>query len=248
MLTNDLEILGLNAKEARLYLASIELGEANIGQLAKKSKIKRTTVYDIIESLKGKGLLSVVVKNKKTLYYAADPRELEEKLDEKKTVLKKMLPELLSIANLIDKKPKIQFFEGIEGIKEVYRDGLKYPDQEMLAWVSEEAIYAFDEKFLNEYYLPKRLEKKIWVRAIAPQHPDMEKYKGLDQKSLRQTKLVSPEQFPLTVEIDLYSNNKIAIMSFGEKFGLIIESKKIYTTLKSIFEMNWIGNANGHES
>jgi len=31
----------------------------------------------------------------------------------------------------------------------------------------------------------------------------------------------------------------IGIMSFGEQIGLIIESKKIYNTLKSVFEMNW---------
>lgn len=239
MLEKNLEKLGLDEKEARVYLALLELGEGNIHQIAKKSGVKRTTVYDIVESLKEKGLLSSVIHRKKTLYSAEDPRKLEDTLEEKKHILRRILPELLSIANMLDKKPKIRFYEGIEGIKDVYKDAFNYPEQELLAWVSEEAVDSFDIDFLNNYYLPKRVERKIWVRAIAMDSPMVRKYKELDEKSLRRTKLIKENNFPLEVEINLYGKNKIAMMSFEEKIGLIIESQKIYTTLKSIFEMNW---------
>jgi len=239
MLEKNLKKLGLDEKEAKVYLALLELSEGNIQQIAKESGVKRTTVYDIIESLKEKGLLSSSTHRKKTIYSAEDPRKLEYTLEEKKKTLQSILPELLSIANKLDKKPKIRFYEGIEGIKDVYRDTLNYPNQELLAWVSEDAVKSFDEIFLNEYYLQKRLEKKIWVRVIAPDKEYMQKYKGLDEKSLRRTKLVSMEIFLLEVEINLYGKSKIGIMAFKEKIGLIIESQKIYTTLKSIFEMNW---------
>jgi sugar-specific transcriptional regulator TrmB len=239
MLINELEKIGLNEKETKIYLALLELGGASIQQLAAKSGVKRTTVYDILASLKEKGLINEITKNKKSVFSAEDPRKLENILEEKRDTLKRILPEILAIANLLDKKPKIKFYEGIEGIKNVYRDTLNYPDQELLAWVSEEAIAGFDLKFLDEYYLPKRLEKKIWVRAIASNKEHMRQYQGLDEKALRRTKLVSSEQFPMEVEINLYGKNKIGLMSFGEKIGLIIESQKIYATLKSIFEMNW---------
>jgi HTH-type transcriptional regulator, sugar sensing transcriptional regulator len=240
MLAKDLTGFGLNEKESSAYVALLELGEATIGQVAKKAGVKRTTLYDIIESLKRSGFVGVSKRGKKTLYFAEDPRKLEEKLEEKTFVLKRMLPELLSIANTIDKKPKIRYYEGIDGIKEVYKDTLKYEDRELLAWVAEVAVEAFDEKFLNEFYISKRLEKKIWVRAIAPDLPYMQKFKGLDQASLRTTKLVDATMFPFEVEINLYGGSKIGIMSFQEKLGLIIESAKIHKTLKSIFELNWV--------
>jgi len=239
MLFKELKKLGLNEKEAKAYLALLELGEANIQQISKKSGIKRTTVYDVIESLKNKGLLNFLLKGKKTVYFAENPKRIEEKLEEKKNVLKNILPELLAVSNLMDKKPKIRYFEGVEGIKNIYRDTLNYPDRELLAWVPEEAVTAFDKEFLDKYYLPKRIEKKIWVRAVAPNKEYMRKYKGIDEKSFRKTKLISMEDFTIEVEINLYGKNKIGIMSFGEKIGLIVESKKIYNTLKSIFEMNW---------
>lgn len=239
MLSNNLQDLGLSDKEAKLYLAVLELGEANIQQIAQKSGIKRTTVYDVINSLKEKRLLTEITKGKKAFFSAEDPRKIESQLDEKKETLKKILPELLSITNLLDKKPTIKFYEGNEGIKEVYRDTLNYPDQELVAWVTQEAVIGFDVEWLDKYYLAKRLAKKIWVRAIAPDVPEMQQYKGLDEKSLRRTKLVSAEEFPFEVEINLYGKNRIAVMSFAEKIGLIIESPKLYRTLKSIFELNW---------
>ncbi len=239
MESRNLEAFGLTEKESRVYLALLELGEATIGAIAKKSAIKRTTLYDVVENLKKSGLVGSVKKGKKSLYFAEDPRTLEGKLEEKRESLQKMLPELLSIANFLDNKPKIRFYEGKEGIKEVYKDTLKHKDQELLAWVSEEAVSAFDLEFLSSYYLPRRIEKKIWVRAIAPKLPYMEQYQGEDVASLRRTKLIDPEDFPLLVEINLYGRNKIGIMSFSEQTSLIIESDRIFRTLKSIFEHQW---------
>jgi len=240
MIISDLGKLGLSDKEAKVYLAALELGEGNIGQIAQKSGVKRTTAYDIISSLKEKRLVTEIVKNKKTLFFAEDPRKLESQLDEKKETLKKILPELLSITNLLDKKPTIKFYEGDEGIKEVYKDTLNFPDQELQAWVTAEAMTGFDVEWLEKYYVSKRLEKKIWVRVIAPDTEVIKQsYKSIDEKSLRKTKLASVAEFPFEVEINLYGKNRIAVMSFAEKMGIIIESPKLFRTLKSIFELNW---------
>jgi HTH-type transcriptional regulator, sugar sensing transcriptional regulator len=239
MLTKDLENLGLTDKEAKVYLAVLELGEGNIQDISKKSGVKRTTVYDILDSLKEKKLISSLNKGKKALFSAEDPRKIESQLDEKKEVLRKILPELLSITNLLDKKPTIKFYEGDEGIKEAYKDTLRYPDQELVAWMTPESHTNFDIKWLEENYLPKRIKNKIWARVIASDSTEIQNYKSRDEKSLRRTKLVSAEEFPFEVEINLYGKNRIAIMSFAEKIGLIIESPKLYRTLKSVFELGW---------
>jgi len=239
MLVNDLEKLGLSDKEAKVYLAVLELGEGNIAQIAKKSGVKRTTVYDIVVSLKEKQLLTETLKGKKHIYFAEDPRKLDDIYDERKATLKKILPELLSAMNAIEKKPRIRYFEGVEGIKEVYKDTLKYPDQELVAWVSPESHTSFDIDWLENYYVPKRLEKKIWVRVIASDSAEIQEYKNRDEKSLRQTKIVPAVEFPFEVEINLYGKRCVAVMAFGEQMGLIIESQKIYKTLKSVFELSW---------
>lgn len=238
MILDKLKTFGLNEKEAKTYMALLELGEAVVQRISQKSKIKRTTLYDVLESLKEKGLVGTTIKNKRKYYVASDPRELEHKLEEKKFAIKSILPELLSVANVIDKKPKIRFFEGEEGIKEIYLDTLNYPDKPLWAWVTDEIWQVIDQHFID-YYLSQRVKNKIWAFVIAPDTKKIRGYKGEDQKFLRKTRLDSTEGYSVQVEIDLYGGNRIGIMSFGEKIGLIVESQKLFNTLKSIFDSSW---------
>lgn len=240
MLESLLENTGLSHKEAKVYTAALELGETNIERLSQKSGIKRTTLYDVVENLKARGLLSTLRRKKRTYYYAEDPRAISGQLKEKQETFESILPELLAIANFIEKKPRIRYFEGREGLKEVYKETLKYPGQEILDWISEEAFTNFDETWVRKYYIPKRIAAKKAVRAIVPDTPVMREFQAADPQSLRKTRAVSKEKFPLAIELALYAQDRIAIMVFEEEIGLLIESPKIYSTLKSIFEMNWL--------
>ncbi len=103
--------------------------------------------------------------------------------------MKNTLPELLSITNFIDKKPKIRFFDGIEGIKEIFLDVLKYSGQPVWAWVTDEVFPDYFDKEFIEYYIPKRVESKVMAYIIAPDTPKIKTYKATDIKSLRQTRI-----------------------------------------------------------
>jgi HTH-type transcriptional regulator, sugar sensing transcriptional regulator len=238
MFIEKLESYGLSEKEAKVYVSLLELGETVIQRISIKSKVKRTTLYDVLESLIKKGLVSTIIKKKRKYYIASDPRELESKLDEKKALIKTIIPELLSISNLIDKKPKIRFYEGEEGIKEIYMDTLNYPDKPLWAWVTDDVFELLDENFLY-YYLNQRVKNKITAYVISPDTEEIREYRKEDKKYLRFTKLQKTENFSVEVEIDLYGGNKIGVMSFKEGIGLIIESQKLFNTLKSIFDSNW---------
>lgn len=240
MLYQELLTGGFSEKEAKVYLAILELGEGNIAQITKKSGIKRATVYLEIESLKEKGLLSLVRRHKRTIYLAENPKIIQDKLEERKDAIARLMPELLSIANSMEKKPKVRYFEGDEGIKEIYRDTLKYPDQEILLWGSDDFVKYADEEYFLKHYVPRRVEKKIWVRAITVNSEIIQRYHEADQSQLRRMKIVDSSDFHFSTEIDLYSKNKIMVVAFQEKFGMIIESEKIFETLKNIFEIMWM--------
>ncbi len=230
---------GLSESEAAVYLAALELGETTVSRLARKAGIKRTTAYLVIESLKEKGLISSLKKESTSVFFAEDPRKIHDILEERKEKIDKIMPQLLAFTNLIDKKPKIRYFEGTEGIKEVYRDSLRYPGREMLTWYSETYSTHFDEKFFLEDYIPKRVKKKIFVRAILPDNEIIRNLTKNDQKHLRKSKFISPEQYHISIEINMYGNNKVGIISYDEQLGIIIESKKIYDSIKNIFEIMW---------
>ncbi len=240
LLQTKLENIGLSNNEISVYLALLELGETTILQIASKSGVKRTTVYITINSLKKKGLVHELKKRKKAFFYAEDPRILQERIKEKKNAIDEAIPQLLAMANFIDKKPKITFYEGAEGIKDIYRDTLNYSDKKMFSWLSDNAFKILGQEF-TEYYIKERSKKTQPAHVIAPNNETMRKFQKKDTESLRETRLTSSEKAIFEVEINLYGNNKIGIMSFEEKIGVIIESPKIFTTLKSIFEIMWEG-------
>lgn len=234
----NLETFGFNEKEAHVYVTLLELGAAPMSRIVKKSGLKRTTLYDTLETLKKRGFVSVTKQNGRAVYLPEDPRTIGDKLDEQQITFNKILPELLSITNTFQKKPIIRFYEGIDGLKDIYTDCLKYEDQEVLAWTPEE-LELFDQAFLNNIFTPKRLKNKIWMRVLAQDHPFMRTHQKRDVAELRKTTIVEDSGFNLDVEIMLYGNSSVGIISFVDQMGLIIESKSISRTLKSIFEQQW---------
>lgn len=241
MLYTQLQDAGLNETEAKIYLAALELGQTSVSRIARKSGIKRTTVYLSLENLMQKGLLSAIKKEGKTLYFAEDPRSLERIMEEKKQKISNIIPQLLAFTSLIDKKPEIRYFEGDAGVKEVLKDALEYPNQEILMMYSESSIADFEDNFFASYYVPERVKRKISARAIMPDNETMRANVATNQQSLRQTRLISQNLFDIKIEVMIYGKNKINISSFSEKFGIIIESQAIHDSLKSIFETLWAG-------
>jgi hypothetical protein len=121
----------------------------------------------------------------------------------------------------------------------VYRDSLKYPGHEMLTWYAETYAGQFDKKFILEEYIPKRLQKKVFVRAILPDSEFIREWIKNDQEHFRKSKLISKEKYNISIELNMYGINKVGIISFEEQIGIVIESKKIFESLKNIFEIMW---------
>jgi sugar-specific transcriptional regulator TrmB len=228
----------LVGKKADVYLAVLELGSGTVIEIARKSEVKRTTVYDILLDLEKSGLIYQTSKGSKRLFVAEDPEKLKKKLEERERMLNEMLPQLRSLYNIKGIKPKIKFYEGKEGLRQVYADTLNYGG-EILAFASEDVVKTLGMEWANDY-LAKRVKKEIRVRIIIPKTEIIEKeFNPKDQKQLRSSKLVNPKKYPFSVEINIYGHQKVALMSAREEIGIIIEGKEIYNTLKFIFELLW---------
>ena len=111
--------IGLKDTQAKIYLAGLELGPATISDIARKSGIKRTTAYSIIDDLIASGFFSTTFKGHQKLYLAEDPENILHNLYQKEQFFKKHLPELKSVYNLSPTKPKVMFYEGAENLKKV---------------------------------------------------------------------------------------------------------------------------------
>src|SRR3989344_2207802 len=94
MNTEVLQEFGLSNTEAKIYLALLELGKSKAGAITKKSTVNRTNVYDALERLIKKGLVSYVSENNKKVFGAVGPQRLQEILKDKQERLGKAIEKL----------------------------------------------------------------------------------------------------------------------------------------------------------
>ena len=111
--TRILTKLGLSEKQAIVYSALLELGESSMTDIARRSKLKRPTVYLIIEELEILGIVSMVLKGKKKIYSAAHPNRIGELLRFRERQFNEILPSLVAKYGSLSEKPRVQMFEGV---------------------------------------------------------------------------------------------------------------------------------------
>lgn len=243
MIEETLSKFGLSTKEAKVYVALLQLGSSPVSEIAKKASIKRSTTYILLEALAQRGLVGITDRSSVRLYNPAPPERLVHYLEETSRkyseligIAKSILPELKSIYSGVGPKPKVQFFEGSEGLETAYEDTLS-SSETIRAYASIENMHKALPHYFPEYYR-RRAAKNISIRAIFPntvEARDRIKYNTLER---REAYLVPKEKYAFSPEINIY-DNKIVFMSLIERFALVIESKELADALKKAFELSW---------
>jgi len=240
-LKETLQQLGMHEKKAEVYLACLELGAATAYLIAKKVGLKRPTVYDLVDQLMKEGLLHKSMRGSIKYFSAADPEKLIRTLREKEKAVREAMPELQNLYNSPKAKPLIRYFEGKEGIIEMYEDSLKScrKGDEILAYVGEDVLRHLPS--YAEDYVRRRVKEGIILRGIYKNNSQITKYMKNNREQLRIAKILDEKYFPVSNETNIYKN-KVAVASYGkEMFGMIIESEEIAKSQKAIFELAWLG-------
>jgi hypothetical protein len=168
--------------------------------------------------------------------------EAKKTLESNKEKLKQFLPELEAAFNSIGDKPKVRFFEGVEGVKNLREDlagTIKSTKSDFFeifshsqAKVTEEEL-GLDPDQKNKI-IRKMLEQTNSQHVIYTGNDEVPEWEGLESQNLEFYRIPA-ENFPVKVDITIYAN-KIAIT--GERSGILIEDKDIATTMISLFKLS----------
>ncbi len=241
-LIHELKKLNLSEKEARVYLALLELGPSTPYKIAKKAHLKRPTAYVIAEGLAEKGLIIQVTGEKQCTYIARSPESYIEDAEQKIREAKKVLPELMALQKKTSEKPNILYFEGLTGMKQAYAYRLKeFHNKEIVGFFA--GATDIEEDIHKEVFIPWNEYKQKHNMKIRGFTPDD---KGLQQYS----RFLSGEAKTITAKYlptNLYdAHSSIEILDWGVRIAImeskqviIIESNKLARTLKQVFELLW---------
>lgn len=239
-----LKEIGLGDKEASVLLVLLERGPMLVSAVAKEAKLNRTTTYGLLKELMAKSLVSQVKRDGADRWQSIAPELLPQYIERRRESLadnKKGVEEALPQIKLLRAKgkslPKVQFFEGIEGVEQAYEDTLENNQGKILyEFTGIDAAHArMDPKFVD-YYLKKRTALGIRALYVVPKTENaIEKAKD-DERLIRKAKFIPP-QFTFESEISIY-DNKVGIFSYAKEnpVALIIEDDTIAHTLKTLFD------------
>ncbi len=234
----ELKEYGFSEKESKVYVAVLALGEATVNQIAEKSDLIRTTTYDLLKSLKEKGFVSSITKNKVIFFEACNPNKLIETLEEKKSKISKLIPTLSKLREEIPIKPKIEFYEGVNGVKTIFDEILR-AKKPLCAYSNNKTMLNLVPYF-GPNFIKKRAELKIPIRIISEKsstttHLLVEK----DKKELRETKILDDlKNIPMNIYI---FGDSVAILSSREQepVAFLINHKDFAHMQRTIFEQVW---------
>lgn len=240
MLTHILQESWLTAKESAVYLACLELGEAQISKIARLAGQKRSTTYSVIKRLMEQGYAFEKTLQHTWYYSVLSPEALIEYRRHILEKLEKSLPELLALSHIHEHKPHISFFQWIEGIIHVYREIMNSTKDYVHSFLGtsemDDKVAAYlDQDFDNEREAVKWFRAKVIVSA---RNTTTYAKKNL---ALHPCVVIDDDDFDFSNEIVLGGENKIAILLFGEHevAGVLIKSMTLHKSLLSLHRLLW---------
>ncbi|MBI4981470.1 hypothetical protein HZC30_08025 [Candidatus Woesearchaeota archaeon] len=231
--------LGFTENEAKVYLALLEAGLSTITKIISKTNLHKQIIYDNLQRLTAKGLVSYVIQSNRKYFQAVSPEKIKDILEEQKkeleskeNLLKEILPQLL--ARKEESKPQslATIYYGKKGLKSIL--------EEILTQKEEVLSFGAEGKFRQifgpywENYNRRREKLKVKIKVIWN-----EKLKGKRENLLYLDAKYIPKEFDNPASTMIYGDKTAIILWEEIPFAVLIESAKIARSYRNTFELLW---------
>ncbi|MCH7567927.1 MAG: helix-turn-helix domain-containing protein [Nanoarchaeota archaeon] len=238
--------LGLTKGETEVYLALLKIGQAPVGKIVKEAKITKSKIYDILDRLKNKGLVSNFLKNKVNYYNAAPPNFLQGLLDKKakeiqnqKKELQELIPSLSDLQTISSKEERAEIFEGYNGLKNAFQivENEFQPNEEFLVFGVDKTLNEQQLNFFINYH-KKRVKAKLKTKVIFTTNLKGVKEYHQKQDAYNQERFLDQSS---AIPINVYKDNVIIpLLGSGEKeITIFIKNKKLAKGFQEYFNTLW---------
>lgn len=243
----ELAKLGLTEGEVRLYSALLEMGETTRTELARKSGISPSKIYDVANRLLEKGIISSVRKSGVIHFSPADPHRLadfvakkQEDIEQEKQLVSSLLPALISQYKDIREKTDIEVFYGWDGLKTAFlslENSMGRGDESLVFGAS----IGKDPKQADIFFTrhQQRVEKRGYkVRIIF--NEDMrsrrDRYKYYVNHRIHQIRFLYQTTF---TELYIYKDRVLFLMLLKKPIAIVVWNSEAVASFRQFFETMW---------
>jgi HTH-type transcriptional regulator, sugar sensing transcriptional regulator len=233
--------LGLSQKEARIYVALLELGPSSVQDLARKSEVNRSSAYQLLENLISRGLISRVTRERGEYFMAESPQRLRQmteehvrRASEHHERLEGAMPYFFALFNAMEEKPVVRFFEGEEGIVAA-REALMHHEGEFLSFTAiDEGTHQISK---IDSHQRQRMSRNVSGRVIVAIKPGF----SLPESDGRlwENREIPYESVPFSGEVNLVGDLLAAFTVKTRPLAFIVQSKELTELFRALFFTAW---------
>lgn len=234
--------LGFNKNEAKVYLALIRFGKADAGQIIAETKFHKNIVYDNLEKLIDKGLVSFIIEGSRKVFQIASPNALIEFFEEKQEELssqrkdaEKISQEINKIAKKLPSLQEAEIFKGVKGVKSFYLNGVERGLDNFAFGAPQESIDIMGEIFWRNLQA-KRMAGKIRAKLIF--NPSIRDYGETIKNKFTEVKYFERDFDPMT-ETHIQGEEVGIIVWTKEPVLFLIKDKLVSQSYLRFFEKMW---------
>ncbi|MBS3134545.1 hypothetical protein J4214_04920 [Candidatus Woesearchaeota archaeon] len=231
--------IGLSEGEVKIYTALLDLGLSPINKIHERTGIERRNIYDILNKLIERGLITYITENKKRSFQITHPRKIIGYIEEKKYNLEKTKKELEKIIPEITKRFKFkksllnaEVYRNIEGIKAIWEDTLNYKEA---YWIGSGRYVPKRFPYFFNNWNRRRIKLKVkWFNILR-----YELKKETKPMQLEQVKFLPKEFSGNPTVICIYGDKVVNFLYGKDLFGFLIESKELAENYKLYHKYLW---------
>ncbi|MFH1316563.1 MAG: helix-turn-helix domain-containing protein [Candidatus Woesearchaeota archaeon] len=236
-----LEEAGLTKNEIAVYKSLLQLGSTTAGPLTKKSQLHRSRVYESLNRLIDKGIVSYKIKANRKYFQAQNPETLLDFLEEKKQKIRDILPELKALQEFHPETQEANVFEGYKGLKSIFDNALNQSKKgdEILVFGARAGKDSAPEtwKAFFKNFNKRRIQKGIKYKIIFNQElKNTEIPKEFQKSPLTQVRFIKQKTI---AGINIHSNIVAIIVWKKKPYAFVITSKEVNESFKEYFNVMW---------
>jgi len=223
--------LGLSQGEIDVYLALLKLGSAPVSKIKEETEYHRTVIYDFIEKLINKGLVSYVIENNIRLHKAAHPSKLLDLLKEKETKVNSIMSELIALSEFEQEDVAVEVYRGREGVKTVFNKIIRNKGEMLALGVDESRFDKVMGSYMKNFFVREKdagCSERLLTYIGAPfiYHAENITYRYV------------PKEYFNPTSTFIFGDN-VGILIWQPLMIIFVTSKELADAYRKQFEMMW---------
>lgn len=236
--------MGLSKNEIKIYLVLLKLGSTTTGAIIKQTGIHNSKVYDGLERLANKGLVTHIIAANTKHFRAVPPERFLDFLEDKKKrietqeqEIKDFLPQLKALQEIDSDETEAEVFRGWKGMETVFNEGINTMGKGDIWYVL--GAYAGEDRERTDLFITrviKKCEQKKMKWKVIYNESARKTFKYEQASPITENRFLKQET-PATINI--YKDVLFLALWIKNPIAFRVRNKKVADSFRDYFKVMW---------